>query len=68
MQHLVEGRDFYYDKEGYMVFTEQYHLDKGFCCGHGCLHCPFDYENVPPSRRNLLLKERKHAGKENREE
>jgi hypothetical protein len=67
MQHLVEGKDFYYDKDGYMVFTEHYHLEKGFCCGHGCLHCPFDYENVPPTRRNLLLKDRKHAGKENSE-
>ncbi|MFN5335385.1 MAG: DUF5522 domain-containing protein [Bacteroidota bacterium] len=64
MQPLKEGIDFYYDTNGYMVFTEHYHLEKGYCCGHGCLHCPFDFENVPPSRRALLLKERKNAPKE----
>ncbi len=25
-----------------MVFTESYHLKRGYCCGSGCLHCPFD--------------------------
>jgi len=30
-----------------MVFTEKYHLEKGFCCGNGCKHCPYEFENVP---------------------
>jgi hypothetical protein len=60
MQQLKEGIHFYYDSNGYMVFTEKYHLEKGYCCGHGCLHCPFDYENVSPGRRRMLLEERKH--------
>lgn len=64
MQDLKEGIHFYYDSNGNMVFTEQYHLDKGYCCGHGCMHCPFEYENVPPTRRALLLKEKKNADKE----
>ena len=42
-QQLTEGADFYYNADGYMVLTEKYHLDRGFCCGNGCLHCPFDY-------------------------
>jgi hypothetical protein len=33
--------DFYYTPEGYMVFTEQYHRRRGFCCGNGCRHCPW---------------------------
>jgi hypothetical protein len=33
--------DFYYTPEGYMVFTEQYHLRRGNCCGNGCRHCPW---------------------------
>jgi hypothetical protein len=52
---LIEGIHFYVNKEGYMVFTEKYHLEKGFCCGMGCLHCPYKYENVPEPRRSLLL-------------
>ena len=32
---LIEGIDFYINKDGYIVLTEKYHLEKGFCCGHG---------------------------------
>ena len=53
---LLEGIHFYINKEGYMVLTEKYHLEKGFCCGMGCLHCPYHYENVPEPRKSALLK------------
>ena len=58
---LIEGIHFYINQDGYIVLTERYLLEKGFCCGMGCLHCPFKYENVPEPRRSLLLlsKERK---------
>tara|TARA_R110000796_G_scaffold252571_1_gene387983 strand:+ start:27498 stop:27659 length:162 start_codon:yes stop_codon:yes gene_type:complete len=39
---LEEG-DFYLSKEGYKVFTEQYHLKRGYCCESGCRHCPYGY-------------------------
>ncbi|MBS1935739.1 MAG: hypothetical protein JST96_17200 [Bacteroidetes bacterium] len=55
-QPLVEGIDFYYDKTGLIVLTEKYHLDKGFCCGNGCRHCPYDYENVPEPKRSEMRK------------
>jgi hypothetical protein len=55
---LSEGEDFYYNEQGYIVLTEKYHLDRGTCCGNGCLHCPFDYERVPELRRQQLLQER----------
>jgi hypothetical protein len=45
-----------------MVLTEKYHLDKGYCCGNGCLHCPFNYENVPEPRRSQLSAQRKMNG------
>lgn len=51
---LIEGTDFYYNEKGLMVFTETYHLKRGFCCGSGCKHCPFGYENVPEPRRTEL--------------
>ncbi len=31
----------YYFENGFMVFTEQYHIDRGYCCGSGCRHCPY---------------------------
>ncbi|MBY0477276.1 MAG: hypothetical protein K2Q24_06495 [Chitinophagaceae bacterium] len=65
MKQLVEGTDFYYDAHGNMVLTSTYHEDRGYCCGHGCRHCPYDYDNVPEPRRTLLLKGRKHESKEN---
>ena len=56
MKELIEGKDFYYNKDGLFVFTQQYHLEKGDCCGNGCLHCPFDYENVHEVVREQLIK------------
>ena len=42
-----EGEDFYWEGP-YMVFTEAWHLKRGYCCGSACRHCPFGHENVPP--------------------
>ena len=33
--------DFYYDSNGLMVMTEEYHKRRGKCCGNGCKHCPY---------------------------
>ena len=52
---LKEGVDFYYDAAGYMVLTQQYHVAKGYCCGLGCRHCPYEYENVPEPKRSELI-------------
>ena len=55
MNNLVEGEDYYYNEQGYIVLTQKYHLQKGFCCGNGCRHCPYDYENVSEPKRSELL-------------
>lgn len=47
--------DYYIQDDGRYVFTEHYHLKRGYCCGSGCRHCPFRYENVPEPRRTFLL-------------
>jgi hypothetical protein len=36
----------YYMENGFMVFTEDYHLARGKCCGNACRHCPFEHVNV----------------------
>lgn len=43
-KELREGEDFYFSYEGYKVFTEKYHLKRGYCCKSGCKHCPYGYD------------------------
>jgi Family of unknown function (DUF5522) len=37
----LQPEDYYINEQGLMVFTEKYHLKRGYCCGSGCKHCPF---------------------------
>ena len=62
MNELIEGVDFYYNEQGLMVLTEKYHLARGYCCGNGCRHCPFEYEKVSEPRRSQLIEQRKNNG------
>lgn len=41
-----QPQSFYYE-DGKMIMTEQYHLERGYCCGSGCRHCPYNHINVP---------------------
>jgi len=41
----LEPSDYYYSEEGYIVFTEQYHLKRGYCCQSGCRHCPYGFKD-----------------------
>jgi hypothetical protein len=38
---IVEGVDYYTEPGGRMVFTEEYHLKRGYCCNGRCRHCPW---------------------------
>ncbi|HWB27899.1 MAG TPA: DUF5522 domain-containing protein [Chitinophagaceae bacterium] len=58
---LVENIDYYFNKDGLMVLTEKYLLDRGYCCGNGCKHCPYNYEAVPEPRRSELRENRQHT-------
>lgn len=64
MNRLEQGIDYYFNEKGLMVLTESFHLKKGFCCGNGCKHCPYEYVNVPePLKSNLLeIKKANEAG------
>jgi hypothetical protein len=39
---------YYYIEGKSIVFTEQYHLDRGHCCGsvNGCRHCPYEPKGI----------------------
>ncbi|WP_299528338.1 DUF5522 domain-containing protein [uncultured Lutibacter sp.] len=39
----LTSEDYYLSEEGYRVFTEKYHLKRGYCCKNGCKHCPYKY-------------------------
>jgi hypothetical protein len=43
----AEDDEFYFDGP-YMVFTEAYHLRRGYCCNSGCRHCPWGF-SLPSS-------------------
>jgi len=45
----LEPDDFYKTPEGYLVFTEKYHLKRGHCCKSGCRHCPYGYNKSTDS-------------------
>ena len=58
-KNFIEGIHFYFDETGLMVLTEKYHLERGFCCGNGCRHCPYNYENVRDAEKKAILRKRK---------
>src|SRR5258708_992135 len=57
----IENED-YYIENGMLVFTEAYHLKRGFCCKSsekGCRHCPYRtqkgrFENLETTSENGL--------------
>ena len=59
MKQELFDDDYYFNNEGYVVFTAKYLLDRGYCCGNGCKNCPYDYKAFPEPRRTKLLEERK---------
>ncbi|MFD1142671.1 DUF5522 domain-containing protein [Larkinella insperata] len=37
----LADEDYYFNEQGYLVFTAAYHLKRGYCCKNGCKHCPW---------------------------
>ena len=42
-EELIKGVDYYLNEQGYKVFTEEYHLKRGYCCKNNCKHCGYGY-------------------------
>jgi len=49
----LQDDEFYMDK-GLFVLTERFLWRRGYCCGNGCRHCPFQYESVPARTKDTL--------------
>lgn len=44
MKEFIQNVHYYLD-DTKVIFTEQYHIERGYCCGskkEGCRHCPFE--------------------------
>ena len=52
---LIEGDDYYLNENGYIIFTEKYHLKRGKCCQNGCKHCPYGFvKQVKPVKNDRM--------------
>lgn len=40
--------------------TADYLLERGYCCGNGCKHCPYNYKAVAEPKRSYLLAIKEH--------
>lgn len=58
----MKSDDYYINENGKVVFTEEYHLRRGRCCGSGCKHCPFEPKHLK-GNENVEIGER--GGSEN---
>jgi len=66
MTQPVKDEDYYILPDGRYVMTAAYLLKRGYCCGNGCMHCPYNYQNVPEPKRSRLLAERNEQQKDQR--
>ncbi|MEY2830629.1 MAG: hypothetical protein RIQ33_2487 [Bacteroidota bacterium] len=48
---LIEGIDFTYNENGYMVFTAHHLAKRGYCCDSGCKNCPYKKKQIPQKRK-----------------
>ncbi len=51
-----EPDDFYLSEEGYIIFTEKYHLKRGYCCQNNCRHCPWKKKNDDSQKKPIKWK------------
>jgi len=58
---LIEGEDFYYEGP-YMVFTEKFLRERGYCCESGCRHCPWGFR--PGARSDVPARPEEGEGEE----
>ena len=40
----IDKEDYYTSEEGYIIFTEKYHLKRGSCFKNNCKHCPYGFD------------------------
>ena len=63
---MQEHKDYYILPDGRLVMTASYLRERGYCCGNGCLNCPYEYEQVPEPKRTELIKRRANEQQDRR--
>ncbi len=46
-----KNEDFYFDKNGNVVYTEKYLKERRYCCGNICKHCGYIPKNSKGSTK-----------------
>jgi len=54
----LDPEDYYYSEQGFIVFTEKYHLKRGYCCQSGCRHCPYGFDSKTQKQKNQREKKK----------
>ena len=39
---IMKFKEFWEVAKPELIFTEEYHTRRGYCCGSGCRHCPYE--------------------------
>ena len=51
---LTENIDYYIEND-FFVFTEKFHLDRGYCCKSGCRHCPYGFSKGGENKKKPTI-------------
>lgn len=63
-----DKEDYYLTTEGFIVFTEKYHLKRGYCCQSGCKHCPWHFGRKGAAGKRADLPDLKNNGSKETDE
>jgi len=47
---------YFYIENGKYVFTKEFHIERGYCCGNFCRHCAYQ---PPYQKGNTILNKQK---------
>lgn len=56
----------YYIENGLYVFTEEFHLKRGYCCKSACRHCPYGFNDKKKEEKTTQNSNQK-SSKSNKE-
>lgn len=62
-----DDTEYFYFENGLMIFTEKYHLRRGYCCQSGCRHCPYGFRKETSDAR-LQTKDKSRMNANNSED
>jgi hypothetical protein len=52
----LDNKEDYYREGRLIIFTEAFHLKRGYCCGNKCKHCPYEKPHVKGSTKLQTMK------------